>query len=86
LRRLANDKTSLYMSECITKGGVAEVFVDINKGNKDVVKPSGSSKSNSEQIMKEIEKFKTFYSSCWGPSSSEGPQKRNLTISSKCDI
>jgi hypothetical protein len=23
---------------------------------------------------------------CWGPSSSEGPQKRDLTISSKCDI
>jgi hypothetical protein len=23
---------------------------------------------------------------CWGPSSSEGPQKCNLTISSKCDI
>jgi hypothetical protein len=22
---------------------------------------------------------------CWGPSSSEGPQKRDLTISSKCD-
>jgi hypothetical protein len=23
---------------------------------------------------------------CWGPSSSEGPQKRDLTISSKNDI
>jgi hypothetical protein len=23
---------------------------------------------------------------CWGPSSSEGPQKRDLTISFKCDI
>jgi hypothetical protein len=23
---------------------------------------------------------------CWGPSSSEGPKKRHLTISSKCDI
>jgi hypothetical protein len=23
---------------------------------------------------------------CWGPSSSEGPQKRDLTISSKCDM
>jgi hypothetical protein len=63
LRRLANDKISLYMSECITEGGVAEVFVDINKGNKDAIKPSGSSKENFEQITKEIEKFKTFYSS-----------------------
>jgi hypothetical protein len=26
------------------------------------------------------------YYVCWGPSSSEGPQKRDLTISSKCDI
>jgi hypothetical protein len=23
---------------------------------------------------------------CWGPSSSEGPQKHDLTMSSKCDI
>jgi hypothetical protein len=63
LRRLANDKTSLYMSECITEGGVAEMFMDINKGNKDTVKSFGSSKENSEQITKEIENFKTFYSS-----------------------
>lgn len=29
LRRLGDDKTCLYMAECIREGGVAEVFVDI---------------------------------------------------------
>ena len=27
--------------------------------------------------------FKLLFGDCWGPSSSEGPQKRNLTMSSK---
>jgi hypothetical protein len=26
------------------------------------------------------------YRPCWGPSSSEGPQKHDLTMSSECDI
>jgi hypothetical protein len=63
LRRLADDNTWLYMSECITKGGVAEVFVVINNRNMDLVKPSGSTKAISEQLTKEIEKVKAFYCS-----------------------
>jgi hypothetical protein len=51
------------MFEFITEGGVAEVFVEINNRNVDLVKPSSSSKAISEQVTKEIEKVKAFYSS-----------------------
>jgi hypothetical protein len=51
------------MFECITEDGVAEVYVEINNWNVDLVKPSGSSEAVSEQATKEIEKVKTFYSS-----------------------
>jgi hypothetical protein len=34
-------------------------------------------------ILKQINTMRGY---CWGPSSFEGPQKRNLTVFVKCDL
>jgi hypothetical protein len=35
---------------------------------------------------KKVMMMKIINHACWGPSSSEGPQKHDLTMFSKCDI
>jgi hypothetical protein len=41
---------------------------------------------NSSSKKRTVNQNYSFDYSCWGHSSSEGPQKRDLTISSKCDM
>jgi hypothetical protein len=40
--------------------------------------------SQSEFVI--LNKINTARGYCWGPSSSEGPQKHDLTMFSKCNI
>ncbi|TVU01099.1 hypothetical protein EJB05_53457, partial [Eragrostis curvula] len=85
LRRLGDDKTCLYMAECITEGGVAEVYVEIFKivDNSDVMwssgQPAAMSKKNmrrgipsKDQTARDIEKVHAFYSSPGNNSFDEG--------------
>jgi hypothetical protein len=60
LRRIADDKTCLYMSDCISEGGVAEIYVEVLRSDG---AQQGRVQGGANQTRRDIEKVREFYSS-----------------------
>jgi hypothetical protein len=65
LRRLVDDKACLYMSDCISEDGVAEIYVEtfrLNGGDGEV-QGGSQGRTVQDQTRRDIEKVRAFYSS-----------------------
>jgi hypothetical protein len=60
LRRIADDKNCLYMLDYISKGAVAEIYVEVFRSDG---AQQGRVQDGADQTIRDIEKVREFYSS-----------------------